>query len=172
MSETAAVRDIVAEYCQEQFVVDFGAGGDRIVPHAWAFDLPNPYTKVGNETQQLCGDIRNLSMFCDGGLDVIYSSHLLEDFSYIDLATQIVPQLRSKLKMGGLLVTVCPDQQLFLAHCARTGQGLNLAHIESDFSLKNFERNVIMHTGRWECVRRIEQHGAYTWILVVRKVED
>lgn len=172
MSETAAVRDLLAPFCQEPFVVDFGAGGDRIVPHAWAFDLPNPYTKVGSERQQLRGDIRDLSMFADDALDVGYSSHLVEDFPYLTLATVIVPELRRIIRPGGLLITVCPDQQKFLAHCAATGQGVNCAHYESDFSLENFEKNVLFHTGPWECVFRLPQHGAYTWILITRKVEN
>lgn len=170
MSETAAVRDILAPYCEGRFVVDFGAGGDRIVPNAWAFDLPVPYTHVGDERQQLRGTITDLSMFADGALDVAYSSHLLEDFTYEELRSQIVPQLRRILRPNGLLVTNCPDQQRFLDHCRRTGQGLNLAHKEASFALETFEDRVLADTDPWETVLRVPEHGAYSWCLVVRKV--
>ena len=172
MSETAASRDLLASFCSEPWGCDLGFGGDPICAHAITFDMPRPYTSVGSQRQILKGDCRDLSMFQDGALDWVYSAHLLEDFSYLELATVIIPEWRRVLKPGGLLVTNCPDQQLFLAHCARTGQGLNMAHLEQDFSLENFERNVLGHTGPWECVFRLPQHGAYSWLLTVRKIEQ
>jgi hypothetical protein len=173
MSETAATRDLLAPYCSEPWGLDAGFGGDPIVPHAITFDLPGgSYGAVGKERQILKGDCRDLSCFADGALDWIYSAHLLEDFTYLDLATIIIPEWRRVLRMGGLLVTNCPNQQRFLDHCRRTGQGLNMAHKESDFSLETFERNVLGHTGPWECVFRLPQHGAYSFLLVVRKIEQ
>lgn len=157
-------------YCLQPFGMDVGYGGDRIVPHAWAFDLPQPYTHVGDDRQQLRGDCRHFPFLCDGALDWLYSAHLLEDFSYSDLV-HIITEWRRVLKPGGLLVTNCPDQQRFLAHCAKTGQPGNLAHCESDFSLDNFKNRVLALTGPWEHVYEMPESGAYSWYLVVRKAE-
>jgi hypothetical protein len=171
MSETAASREILAPYCSEPWGVDLGYGGDPIVPHAITFDMPRPYTSVGSARQILKGDVRDLSCFQDGALDWVYSAHLLEDFSYSELANTIVPGIYRILRVGGLFVTNCPDQQRFLAHCARTGQGLNMAHLEPDFSLETFKVHVLGMTGPWEPVREVPEHGAYSWLSVVRKVE-
>ncbi len=169
MSETAACRELLAPYCSEPIGLDVGYGGSKIVPHAWAFDMPNPYTKVGDDRQQLRGDARTFPFIADGALDWIYSSHLLEDFSYRELIL-VVSEWRRVLKPGGLMVTNCPDQQKFLAHCATTGQGLNMAHLEQDFSLKTFTENVLAHTGPWKDVYIHESFGAYSWLLVIEKV--
>jgi hypothetical protein len=173
MSETAASREILAPYCSEPIGADIGFGGDPVVPHAITFDLPGgSYGPVGRARQILQGDCRDLSCFADGALDWLYSAHLLEDFTYHELATVIIPEWRRVIRPGGLLVTNCPDQQRFLNHCYKTGQGLNMAHKEADFSLDNFEKNVLGHTGPWECVERVPEHGAYSWLLVVRKIAE
>lgn len=131
--------------------------------------MPVPYTSVGDERQILRGDCRNLSMFCTEALDWIASSHLLEDFSYHELETVILPEWRRVLKHGGVLVTNCPDQQRFLSWCARTGQGLNMAHFEQDFSLDNFKA-VLNRVGAWETVFELPDDGRYSWYLVSRRV--
>lgn len=175
MSETAACRDILAKYCREPFGMDVGAGGDRIVPHAWTFDMPTPYTSVGNERQQLLGDCREFPFLADNALDWLFASHVLEDFSYPDLV-DIITEWRRVLKPGGLLVINCPDQQRFLAHVARVKEehGVdvnNLAHFEQSFSLQNFIEKVLNHTGPWEAVFTEPEAGVYSWYLTVRKVE-
>jgi ubiquinone/menaquinone biosynthesis C-methylase UbiE len=169
VSETAASREILAPYCVG-LGLDLGFGGDAVVPTALTFDMPRPYTNVGGDRQILRGDCRNLSFLCDESLDYLYSSHLLEDWTYHDLATIILPEWRRVLKTGGLLITNCPDQQRFLAHCERTGQGLNLAHKEPDFSLHTFKHNALYLVGPWETVFEQAEHGAYSWLLTVRKV--
>src|SRR5690348_13347447 len=133
VSETDTCREIIAPYCTG-IGMDVGYGGSKIVPSAWAFDMPRPYTNVGHDRQQLKGDCRDFSFLCAGALDYIFSSHLLEDFSYFEL-NQIIPEWRRVLRDGGLFITNCPDQQRFVRHCALTGQGLNMAHKEADFSL-------------------------------------
>ena len=83
-SETSKSKDILAPYCTG-IGMDVGYGGEKVVPTAWAFDLPNPYTCVGEERQQLRGDCRKFPFLCDYALDYIYSSHVLEDFTYGEL---------------------------------------------------------------------------------------
>ena len=167
-SETSTARDILAPYC-EGLGLDLGAGGAKIVPHAWAFDLHRPYTKVGEDRQQLRGDCRSLSFICDEALDYVYSSHLLEDFTYEQLRSIILPEWRRVLRSSGLLILNCPDQQRFVAHCRATGQGMNLAHKEDDFSLLTFKHEVLDLTGPWINEFVQPNHGAYSWLGVWRK---
>lgn len=168
VSETSLSRSILAPYC-DGIGMDVGYGGDRVVPHAWAFDMVQPYTKVGQDRQQLRGDCRRFPFLCDGALDWIYQSHLLEDFTYEDLVP-IIKEWRRVLKPGGLLITNCPDQQKFLAHCAKTGQGINMAHKEATFSLATFNAKVLAPSGSWETVFEDPNHGPYSWLQVVRKL--
>lgn len=167
MSETADARPYLAKYC-EGMGLDIGFGGDPIVPTAITFDRPEPYQKESLGRQILRGDCRKLYFFCNECLDYIYSSHLLEDFTYDELEN-ILKEWRRVLKTNGLLVINCPDQQKFLAHCAKTGQGINLAHKEPDFSLKNF-LTVAHKAGNWEQVYCLPEAGNYSWYLVLKRI--
>ena len=69
--------------------MDVGFGGEKIVDTAWGFDMPQPYTQVGSHRQQLRGDCRQFPFLCDDALDYIYSSHVLEDFTYFELVSMI-----------------------------------------------------------------------------------
>ncbi len=170
VSETSLSREVLAPYC-DGIGIDAGYGGDKVVPHAWAFDMPQAYTNVGTDRQQLRGDCRHFPFLCDGALDWIHSAHLLEDFTYAELIP-ILSEWRRVIRMGGVIITNCPNQQRFLTHCAKTGQGLNLAHKEATFSLQTFKSNVLDKTGPWETVFEQDNFGPYSWLLVVRKVES
>jgi predicted SAM-dependent methyltransferase len=102
-------------------------------------------------------------------VDGFATHHLLEDFSY-DHLRRIIGEWRRVLRPGGVICINCPDQQRFLAHCAKTGQGVNLAHHEQDFSLHNFTTRVIDQTGPWETLLSEDGHGPYSWLLVVKKI--
>jgi predicted SAM-dependent methyltransferase len=168
VSETAASREILAPYCAG-LGLDLGFGGDAVVPDALTFDMPRPYTNVGGDRQILRGDCRNLSFLCDESMDYLYASHLIEDWTYED-QVEIIREWRRVLRVGGLIIINCPDQQKFLAHCQRTGQGLNLAHKESTYSLETYKSRVLAQTGPWETVLEVPEHGAYSWLAVHRKV--
>lgn len=149
--------------------IDLGFGGSAIVPHALTMDMEHPYCpSLEGHKQFFKGDCRNLSFLCDEVMDWLFSSHLLEDFSYIDLIG-IIHEWRRVLKRGGLLIINCPDQQKFLAHCAATGQGVNLAHHEQDFSLENFKSKIVCQTP-WEIVFEEPSFGPYSWLLVLKKL--
>lgn len=167
ISETSKSRSLLAPYCNG-IGMDVGFGGEKIVPNAWAFDMPNPYTKVGGDSQQLRGDCRQFHFLCDNALDYIYSSHVLEDFTYIELVS-IINEWRRVLKPGGILITNCPNQQRFLSHCAATGQGTNDAHKELDFSLQTFKSKVLERTGNWEVIMEEEKFQEYSWLQVIKK---
>lgn len=140
-SETSKRRPILAPYCTG-VGLDIGYGGDPIVPTAITLDLPRPYTCVGAAPQHIAGDGTALPWFADQSLDYVYSSHLIEDFSYAD-QRRIVAEWLRVLKPGGHLVILAPDQQAYEADCRARGIGSNAHHIEPDMSLATFVRQVL-----------------------------
>lgn len=167
-SETQKARNTLSKFCNG-IGIDMGFGGSAIVDSAITFDQDKPYCDPWEYHRQILrGDCKNLSFICDNALDYIYSSHLLEDFYYHELK-DILIEWRRTLTDGGLLVINCPDQQKFLNHCARTGQGINEAHKEPDFSLHTFKR-VLEQTGQWETIFEQEEVDIYSWYLVLKKV--
>jgi SAM-dependent methyltransferase len=167
-SETSKSKHLLEKYCVG-IGMDVGFGGEKITESAWAFDMPTPYTNVGGDTQQLQGNCRRFDFICDNALDYIYSSHVLEDFTYDELIP-IISEWRRILKPNGLIVTNCPDQKVFLAHCNSTGQVINLAHKEHDFSLKTFNERVLRFTGKWEKVFEHDDFKPYSWLQVIKKI--
>lgn len=168
MSETATSRDIFAPYCKG-LGIDVGFGFDAVTKDCLTSDMKQPYTAVGNDKQIFQNDCRDFSFICDECLDFFHTSHLLEDFRYAEVAN-ILKEWRRCLKPGGLILINCPDQQKFLAHCAATGQGLNLAHKEQDFSLQNFKDKSLAASGSWEILMENDNHGPYSWLLIVKKI--
>lgn len=167
-SETSRARAALAPYCTGTGL-DIGFGGSAITPTAITMDLARPYCpSFDGDTQILQGDCRSLPFVCDGSLDFVYSSHLLEDFLWPEVA-QIVLEWRAKLKVGGRLVTCCPDEQVYRAHCAATGQGYNEAHKNWNFSLGTFETLVARVTGPWKELYKNALTDTYSWHLVLEK---
>lgn len=170
MSETKNARSALSKYCNG-IGLDVGFGGTAIVPTAITFDMPRPYCpSLEGHTQILRGDCRSFPFICDNALDYIYSSHLLEDFTYPELIP-IIFEWRRILKMNGLIVINCPNQKRFLDHCKKTGQGINLAHKESDFSLETFKNKIVDKTGHWQIIFRDADVKPYSWYLVIKKTD-
>lgn len=169
-SETSCVRDLLAKYCIGDGV-DLGFGGDPIVPSAICLDMDTPYNLVGNAPQHLHGSADDLP-FKDGVLSYVYSSHLIEDFDYETQLVLLNEWLRV-LKFGGLVVICAPDEIRFRKHCSETGQQLNLAHVNEDYSLKNFKERVVdeLVVDRVRVVMQRDKigHGGYSWCMVLEK---
>lgn len=166
ISETGKHRDWFLPYTQG-YGMDVGFGGDPIVPHAICFDMPRPYTSVGTGVQHLGGDARRIPLKSDT-LDWIYNSHLIEDFTYSDQIPLIKEWLRV-LKPGGRLLIMAPDQQRFLAHCAATGQSINEAHKEADYSLRTFRKRVLKAGNIRAKVLAEQDFEDYSWAIVLEK---
>jgi predicted SAM-dependent methyltransferase len=165
MSETARCRERLKQFCIG-YGIDAGYGGDPIIPTAITVDLPQPYTKVGDAVLNLGGDARNLYWFKDNVLDYVYSSHLLEDFE--DTASVLKEWLRV-LKPGGHLVLFCPDEQIYRAHCKKTGQDYNLSHKIDNFGLDYVKKMLADNFSGLEIVHETPLIDDYSFELVVRK---
>jgi predicted SAM-dependent methyltransferase len=169
MSETAAARSVLAPYCVGMGL-DIGFGGTAISPTAICFDMEQMYCpSLEGHRQHLRGDARHLPFICDNAFDYIYSSHLLEDFTYEQLIGVLL-EWRRILAPSGVLVINCPDQQRFLAHCGRTGQSINANHKEQDFSFRHFVDRCLVLAGRWDIVFHDADVPPYSWYGVFRKV--
>lgn len=168
-SETSTARGLLAKYCVGNGL-DLGFGGDPIVPNAICIDrTPGHQIRAdcGNHPTHLVGDVSSLHWFKDGSLGWVYSSHVLEDA--VDTEGWLREWLRV-LKPGGLLITFAPDEQVYRAHCARTGQPYNQAHVHANFSLE-FVRRILVKIGQTDEVEAIWPFpgNAYSFGLVVRK---
>lgn len=164
-SETSKCRERLAPYCIG-YGLDLGFGGDPIAPHAIRYDMPTPYTSVGSQPVQLGGDATDLHYFRDGVLDFIYTSHLLEDF--LDTAA-ILREWFRVLKPGGRLIIFCPDEQVFRAHCARTGQPYNPHHKHAAFS-SAFVLESLSRVGPFRVIHHVPLTDVYSWDLVIEKL--
>ena len=131
-SETSKVRPLVIDFCKG-YGCDIGFGGDKIKADAVGIDFPNPYANTGADKVDIgCDVIKEDIPVADNTFDYVYSSHLIEDFE--DTAAGLKKFIRI-LKDGGTLILVFPDQQVYEAHCRKTGQALNLYHKHADMGL-------------------------------------
>jgi len=163
--ETSRIREFVLPFIKPgMMVLDLGFGADSICPTAINVDQAARYANMGNDPQHLTGDARNLEWFRDSVADVIYSSHLLEDFA--DPIPVLKEWLRV-LKPGGILALYLPNEMRFRKVCAETGQGLNPHHSNPDMSLE-YMRPVLTGLGLTIEFERDEPEG-YGFLTISRK---
>lgn len=169
-SESESARPLLEKHCIGNGV-DVGAGGMPIALHSICIDRDtgSPIrANVGSVPTHLAGDAADLRWFRDGALDHVGSSHCLEDF--LDTEKVLREWLRV-LRPGGNLVLFLPDEPTYHAHCEKTGQPYNLAHVHKNFGLK-YVRGILDKIGQTEEVEAIWPfpNNAYSFSLVVRKV--
>jgi len=165
-SETSKCRARLAPFCVG-YGLDLGFGGDPITEQAIRVDLPQPYAYTGSAPVQLGGDAAELRWFQDGVLDYVYSSHLLEDFPDTE---GVLREWLRVLRPGGNLVIFCPDEQIYLTYCQRTGAIHNQNHCHADFSLPKV-RNILRRIGGVKFIYENPLVDIYSWELVTQKVE-
>lgn len=133
-SETSKVRHLISHLFDEsKSVIDIGFGGDKVVPYAKSADLPQPYSCVGSSPVDIPCDITVGVPVEDGTFDIVYSSHLLEDF--LDTG-KILAEFVRILKSDGTLIIVIPDEQKYRGVCRQTGQPYNTQHQIPEMGLK------------------------------------
>lgn len=168
-SESETARPLLEKYCTGN-VIDIGAGGMPMVPRAICIDRDESSpirAHVGTHPTHLVGDAADLYWFKDGVLDGVISSHVLEDF--LDTEAILREWIRV-LRIGGNLVLFLPDEQTYRAHCARTGQPYNEAHVHANFGL-GYVRDILNRIGQTEEVVAIWPFpgNAYSFGLVCKK---
>lgn len=166
ISETSKARHLLAKFCVG-YGVDIGMGGDKIVPHAIGIDQVKPYTCVGHDPVQLGGDGTKLTWFTDKSLDFVYSSHLLEDFLN---TTEILTEWARVLKVGGLLIVLVPDEQIYRKYSSDHGWASNEHH-----QIPNFSSDYLKEcASKIECLSLIYESGIindYSFALVYKRHE-
>ena len=116
-------------------IIDIGSGDDPLSHFIDTFDLPVPYTKNCNVNWlTFTGDARYIKDIVKSKYDVVYSSHLLEDFDRSE-TVNVLRNWSELLNIGGILVLLLPDQQKYLERCERIGESPNEHHSINDFSL-------------------------------------
>jgi predicted SAM-dependent methyltransferase len=165
-SETSKCRARLLPFCQG-YGLDLGFGGDPISAQAIRVDVDEPYAQTGSFDVQLGGDAARLHWFASEALDYVYSSHLLEDFP--DTKRVLAEWLRV-IKLGGVLVLFCPDEQIYRAHCRTTGQIYNQNHKHDYFSLK-MVKDILAELGNTTVIHENALVDTYSWELVAKKVK-
>ena len=171
-SETSKMRGILGRYCIGDGV-DVGFGGDPITPTAICLDMPKPYTEVGDAPQHIHGSACDLP-FKDETLDYVYSSHLIEDFSY-SAQSMLLHEWARVVRVGGLVVIVAPDQQRYAAYCKSKGEPMNAAHQYDFYGLSDFKSEVLDKEVFFDLDILMERDnvggGSYSWCVVLEKKE-
>tara|TARA_R110000824_G_scaffold369554_1_gene559035 strand:- start:34 stop:630 length:597 start_codon:yes stop_codon:yes gene_type:complete len=109
-SETARHREYYESYINSDNIIDLGFGGDKVTSNAVSSDLPSPLSHTGDDNNDIPADITKGLPIESNRFDVVYSSHLIEDF--IDTASILNEMIRI-LKDGGRLILMFPDEQRY-----------------------------------------------------------
>jgi len=131
--ETSAVREfvlplltsIIHKNVSTLRGIDIGFGGDKIVESFDGCDLPTPYGKYENYPIDIKCDITQGVPVADSTYDVVYSSHLIEDFVDTD---SILKEFVRICKPAGSIILVFPDQQKYINFCQSKGTKPNGKH--------------------------------------------
>jgi len=153
-------------------ILDIGCGDDPITPTCAKLDLEKPYTKCDPRKLTYRGDARYVDQFVMDKFDVVYSSHLLEDF----LRNETIKTLckwTSLLLDGGILVLLLPDQQRYIKHCEMIDELPNEHHSIEDFSmeyilgcLNQIDNLVVLFS------KEFFENNDYNFLIVAKKMID
>lgn len=110
-SETAKIRPKVLKYVQGKSILDYGCGGDKVVPHALGIDIrPLPDVDLVTGSVEAVYDLTDRLQNYEGNTDAIYSSHFLE---HVADDKRLMRSWVKMLKEGGYLVLYLPDDKKY-----------------------------------------------------------
>lgn len=131
--ETSKFKGIIYKVIEDYFnesinslsIIDIGCGCDPLTENCDTLDQPTPYTDVNTETLTYVCDARCLSSVVKKSYQVIYSSHLLEDFE--DTKSVLYDWL-TIAQDRSLLVLLLPDQARYTWSCLQRNVVENANH--------------------------------------------
>lgn len=124
--ETSSVKHIILPYIEKDcYGIDIGFGGDLIREDFVSCDLPVPYGDYEGYKIDIPCDVSKGIPVKDNTFDVVYSSHLIEDFENTE---EILEEFIRILKDQGTLILVFPDQKKYEEDCKLRGELPNAAH--------------------------------------------
>lgn len=166
--ESAKIRFELVPYTRG-LGLDIGCGQEKAFPHFWGID--------SNVDQQLFGipatgadliipTAEKLSMFGDGSMDFVFSSHLLEHIQDFEVALREWWRL---LKPGGHLCLYLPHKNLY-PNIGVPGSNPDHKH---DFLPEDIVKTML-GIGGWDLVRNEDRNGTneYSFFQVYQKRVD
>jgi len=163
--ESAKIAAAAIHYLQGR-VLDLGCGMAPVWPNVIGIDNGSAF---GENTQGIRGDITDLSLFQDGTMDAVFSSHALEDIER-ERVPAVLAEWARVLKVGGYLVLYVPSANLY----PRIGEeGANTAH-QWDIFPGEIDKILRGMTGLgWELIEseEREERDEYSLFIVARKTE-
>lgn len=162
MNETTKIRDIALPYCEGRGI-DLGCGDEKIKEDAIGIDsgLDAKHGKGADWRDLSCVDIQevvtDLSMFEDGELDYVYTSHFLE---HLIEPEKMIKDVVRVLKSGGNFVVYLPDRILYTEP--------NPDH----HNMWTCDEFVKILPEEFNIVHRIDKHSDYGFFVVARKKHD
>ena len=163
--ESKKIAHIAVPYIQGK-CLDLGCGTETVWPSCIGID--NYKTFVG--TVGIKNDIVDLSMFKDGAIDSVFSSHALEDFPRSQVP-EILREWSRVIKIGGYLCLYVPSANLY----PKIGEpGANPAHKWDIYpgDIEKILQEEVMDANGWELVESEERSSTneYSLWIVVRKL--
>jgi len=170
MSETSKVRHLFSHlFTEEMKVIDIGFGGDKVVPYAHGADLPIPYTSVGPSPVDIACNVKEGLPVKDNIYDIVYSSHLLEDF--VD-TKKILTEFIRVLKKDGILITVIPNEQKYIEHCIETAGGYYNTHHQIPEMGMDYLKEKLDELDAWEYLVESDCVVDYNVVLAVKRKDN
>lgn len=131
--ETSVVRSIVLPLIPAKcHGIDIGFGGDKIREDFIGCDLPRPYGEYCGYHIDLPCDVTKGIPAKNDTFDVVYSSHLIEDF---EDTCSVLKEFFRICKPKGKIILVFPDQAKYVESCAKNGTEPNKAHKIPDMGI-------------------------------------
>ncbi len=167
-NEAGKVKYDIVRYTRGRGL-DLGCGPSKAFPHFIGVDSCKDTALFGTPMRPdvIVPDCSDLSMFADGSMDFVFSSHLLE---HIEDYKAALAEWWRVIKVGGHLCLYLPHK----AYYPLVGEeGANPDHVHN---LDNADILSAMAevAPSWECVRDEERSGGreYSFLQVYRKTED
>ena len=171
-NEAAKVKHLLPRYTRGRGL-DLGCGPFKAYPHFIGVDDVTEYRgwadpRTGAHWRpDVVGDVRDLSMFADGSLDFVFSSHLLE---HIDDHEAALSEWRRVIRIGGHLVLYLPHRE----HYPRMGEeGANPDH-RHDFVPADIIAAMETASSAWDLVECETRSGGteYSFLMVFRRLAE